>query len=261
MTRSGSTGSDPLRRGITRLFPIVVLTISGLACSAGDVPKTVAVRHLGDSVEVGSPPVEHHLTDVVAAQLLAATVGVRGLDCGRAQVGSGFVVGGALVVTAAHVVAGIDAPVLTVAGEEVASRVVGFDPVADLAVLQPVSDLHGLAPLQLGQPVAGSVGAILVHEADGPRLVPAGLEMLIRATGTDVYGRPADGRDAMVLAAGVLTGHSGAAVVDQAGRVVGVTFSRARGGAPVAYAVQAAAVQSLLGSAENSPEPAGPCID
>ncbi len=102
---------------------------------------------------------------------------------------------------------------------------------------------------------------MLGHEADGPRLVPAGLEMLIRATGTDVYGRPADGRDAMVLAAGVLTGHSGAAVVDQAGRVVGVTFSRARGGDPVAYAVQAAAVQSLLGSAENSPEPAGPCID
>ena len=102
---------------------------------------------------------------------------------------------------------------------------------------------------------------ILVHEADGPRLVPAGLEFLIRATGTDVYGGSADGRDAMVLSAGVLTGHSGAAVVDHTGRVVGVTFSRARGGSPVAYAVQVSALQSLLEHAQNSPEPAGPCID
>ncbi len=261
MTRSGSTGSDSIRLGFTRLFSIVVLAIIVLACGSGDPPKTVSVSHLGDSIEVGPPPLEHNLTDVVAARLLAATVGVRGLDCGRAQVGSGFVVSGTLVVTAAHVVAGIDAPVLTVAGEEVASRVVGFDPVADLAVLQPVSGLHRLTPLQLGQPVAGTVGAILVHEADGPRLVPVGLEILIRATGTDVYGGPAGGRDAIVLAAGVLTGHSGAAVVDQTGRVVGVTFSRARGGGPVAYAVQASAVQSLLDSAENLPEPAGPCID
>ena len=261
MTRSGNSGLGPLRWGVTQLFLIVALATSVLACGSEDASKAAPVTHLGSPIEVGAPPVEHNLTDQLSARLLAATVGVRGLDCGRAQVGSGFVVTGTLVVTAAHVVAGIDAPVLTVAGEQVASRVVGFDPVADLAVLQPVSDLHGLAPLQLGQPVAGSVVAILVHEADGPRLVPAGLEFLIRATGADVYGGSADGRDAMVLSAGVLTGHSGAAVVDHTGRVVGVTFSRARGGSPVAYAVQVSALQSLLEHAQNSPEPAGPCIE
>jgi S1-C subfamily serine protease len=240
---------------------MVVLAATVLACSSEDIPKIIPGGPLGDPVEVGSPPVEHGLTDQVSGRLLAATVGVRGLDCRRAQVGSGFVVTGTLVVTAAHVVAGIDAPILTVAGEELASRVVGFDPVADLAVLEPVSDLHDLAPLEIGLPAAGSVAAILVHEADGPRLVPAALESLIRATGADVYGRPAEGRDAMVLSASVLTGHSGAAVVDRAGVVVGVTFSRARGGSPVAYAVQASAVRSLLERVESSPEPAGPCID
>ena len=261
MARSGSIRLAPLAWGATRLLLILALATSVLACGSEDLSEAVSVRDLGDSLEVDPPPVEHNLTDQVASRLLAAAVGVRGLDCRRAQVGSGFVVAGTLVVTAAHVVAGIAAPVLTVAGEQVTSRVVGFDPVADLAVLQPVSDLRGLPPLELGQPVAGSVAAILVHEADGPRLVPAGLEFLIRATGTDVYGDPADGRDAMVLSAGVLTGHSGAAVVDHAGRVVGVTFSRARGGSPVAYAVQASAVRNLLERAKNSPEPAGPCTD
>jgi len=261
VTRPGDTGPDPLRQGVTRAFLIVVLAASVAACNSAVAPKTISVRYSGNPVEVGPPPADHGLTDQVSARLLAATVGVRGLDCRRAQVGTGFVVAGPLVVTAAHVVAGIDAPVLIVAGEEVASRVVGFDPVADLAVLLPVNDIHGLAPLELGQPVAGSVGAILVHEADGARLVPAGLEHLIRAIGVDVYGRSSDGRDAMVLSAGVLTGHSGAAVVDRAGKVVGVIFSRARGGGPVAYAVQASAVTRLLERAENLPEPAGPCID
>ncbi len=261
MTRFDGTGSGPLRRGVTRLVLILVLAATVLACSSEDIPKIISVGPSGDPVEVGSPPVEHSLADQVSGRLLAAAVGVRGLDCRRAQVGSGFVVTGTLVVTAAHVVAGIDTPTLTVAGEELASRVVGFDPVADLAVLEPVSDLHGLAPLELGQPAAGSVVAILVHEADGPRLVPAALGSLIRATGADVYGRPAEGRDAMVLSASVLTGHSGAAVVDRKGVVVGVTFSRARGGSPVAYAVQASAVRSLLERVEGSPEHAGPCID
>ena len=261
MTRPGDTGPAPLRQGVTRAFLVVVLAASVAACNSAGTPKTISVRYSGDPVEVGPPPVDHGLTDQVSARLLAATVGVRGLDCRRAQVGTGFVVAGPLVVTAAHVVAGIEAPVLIVAGGEVASRVVGFDPVADLAVLLPVNDIHGFAPLELGQPVAGSVGAILVHEADGARLVPVGLEHLIRAIGVDVYGRPSDGRDAMVLSAGVLTGHSGAAVVDRAGKVVGVTFSRARGGSPVAYAVQASAVTRLLERAENAPEPAGPCID
>ena len=261
MTRSGSIRLPPLSWGVPRLLLLVALATGVLACGSENLSEAVSVRDLGDSLEVDPPPVEHSLTDQVAGRLLAATVGVRGLDCRRAQGGSGFVVTGGLVVTAAHVVAGIAAPVLTVAGEQVTSRVVGFDPVADLAVLQPVSDLRGLSPLELGQPVAGSVAAILVHEAEGPRLVPAGLEFLIRATGTDVYGDPADGRDAMVLSAGVLTGHSGAAVVDHAGRVVGVTFSRARGGSPVAYAVHANAVRNLLERAQNSPEPAGPCIE
>jgi len=261
VTRFRSVGSARRRRGVTRLFLLMALASNVVACSTEDVPETMPVRLSGDPIEVRPPPVEHNLTDQLSERLFAAAVGVRGLDCRRAQVGSGFVVNGNLVVTAAHVVAGIVAPVLTIGGEEVGSRVVGFDPVADLAVLQPVSGLDGVAPLELGQPVAGSVGAVLVHEADGPRLVAAGLEFLIRATGVDLYGDPAEGRDAIVLSAGVLTGHSGAAVVDHSGRVVGVTFSRARGGSPVAYAVQASAVTNLLERSKNLPGPAGPCIE
>jgi len=42
--------------------------------------------------------------------------------------------------------------------------------------------------------------------------------------------------------------------------VVGITFSRTRGGSPVAYAVQSNALQSLLERVRLSPEQAGPCV-
>ena len=243
---------------------VMVVAVFGaiLLVAGGDADRDlVAPAEVGGSADVGPPPDDHGLSTDLVERLLAATVRIRGLDCMRAQVGSGFLIDGGLVVTSAHVVAGIASPVVTTGMGEMATRVVGFDPVADLAVLEPVDDRALPAPIELGEAVAGSVGAILVHDEDGPRAVPMGIHRRIRATGADVYGRPASGRDALVLAASVETGHSGAAVVDGDGRVVGITFSRVRGGRPVAYAVQSGALRSLLERILVAPEEAGPCVD
>ncbi len=243
---------------------VMVAAVFGaiLLVAGGDADRyPVAPAGVGGSADVGPPPDDHGLPTDLVERLLAATVRIRGLDCMRAQVGSGFLIDGGLVVTSAHVVAGIASPVVTTGMGEMATRVVGFDPVADLAVLEPVDDRALPAPIELGEAVAGSVGAILVHDEDGPRAVPMGIHRRIRATGADVYGRPASGRDALVLAASVETGHSGAAVVDGDGRVVGITFSRVRGGRPVAYAVQSGALRSLLERILVAPEEAGPCVD
>ena len=242
---------------LTAVLTIVLVAAGGPV--ADDPIQTLTT--VVDPSEVGPPPGGHGLSDDLVARLSGSTVGIRGLDCGRAQIGSGFVVDGGLVATSAHVVAGISTPVVTIDGDEVATRVVGFDPVADLAVLAPAQHRKMPLPLAMGEAVAGTVGAILVHEATGPRIVPAGIAWRIRATGADVYGRPADGRDALILAATVVGGHSGAAVVDGSGRVVGITFSRTRGGAPVAYAVQSSALRSLLERVRLSPEQAGPCVE
>ena len=236
---------------------VILVAVGGPATADPDQIRTAVVY----PPEVGPPPKGHGLSDDLVAQLSGSTVGIRGLDCLRAQVGSGFVVDGGLIVTSAHVVAGISSPVVTVNGDEIATRVVGFDPVADLAVLVTVDDQSMPEPLSLGDAVAGSVGAILVHEDMGPRAIPMVIARRIRAIGADVYGRAADGRDALILAATVVGGHSGAAVVDEKGRVVGITFSRIRGGASVAYAVQSSALQTLLERVRVSPEPAGPCVE
>ena len=245
-------------------FALVVL-VCGLALllagREGTEKLVTEVIRIEAAGEVGPPPDEHGLPDELMERLLASTVGVRGLDCRKAQVGSGFLVEGGLVVTSAHVVAGITSPVVSVGAEKVVTRVVGFDRVADLAVLQPVGEHLLPPPLELGDPVVGTVGAILVYDQEGPRAIPVQVAQAIRATGADVYGDPASGRDALVLAAKVKTGHSGSAVVDLDGRVVGVTFSRSRGEPLIAYAVQSSSIVKLLDRVKKTRETAGRCID
>ncbi len=66
----------------------------------------------------------------------ASTVKIVGVGCGDIQEGSGFVVGPGLVVTNAHVVAGIADPVVADRNGSHRTSVVSFDPSFDLAVLR-----------------------------------------------------------------------------------------------------------------------------
>ena len=102
--------------------------------------------------------------------------------------------------------------------------------------------------------------ALIGHDHDGSSIVrPARVDQAILATGKDIYGEQAEGRRALMVDAWVETGFSGGPIVDQSGTVVGVVFSRARGGAPVAYAIQTGEVVDLLDEARVGPEGSGPC--
>ena len=92
--------------------------------------------------------------EVVLATTRAATFSVRGLDCRKAQIGTAFLVAPDLLATNAHVVAGIEVPILSVDNEEVSSRVVAFDPVSDLAILRIAQDLG--EPMSLGEATVGA---------------------------------------------------------------------------------------------------------
>ena len=206
------------------------------------------------------PTSEPGIDPVLIERLEASTVSVRGLDCRSAQFGTGFVVAEDLIATGAHVVAGIAVPIVVIDGREVPTRVVAFDPVSDLALLKPTSDLDLPAPLALGAPAAGVPASILVRDEDGrPQAVPAIVLSLIRATGDDIYGMPGGGRDAMEVEAYIRSGHSGAPVVDGDGAVIGILFSRLRGGGPVAYAVQSGELVALIEESSGEGGPAGPC--
>lgn len=166
----------------------------------------------------------------VAAALTAAgqsVLKVAGAGCGGIKSGSGFVVANGVVVTNAHVVAGIVAPsVYDFEGRRHPTEVVLFDPEMDIAVLR----VTGLTakPLNLLRSEAprGTTGAVLGYPGGGSfTYVPAALLVQTKAVGRDIYNQHVTTRDVYEVQADVRPGNSGGPFMSAKGEVVGVVFS------------------------------------
>jgi S1-C subfamily serine protease len=166
--------------------------------------------------------------DVLAAAR-RSVVRVRGTACGLGVEGSGWIVRPGLVVTNAHVVAGISRPVIDRhGGARLRARVVAFDARNDLAILR-VPGLQGGA-LRLADPARGESGALLGFPENGPLTVtPVRLGRSATINARDAYGRLESGRPVVVLRGDVRSGNSGGPIVDDAGRALATVFAQRRG--------------------------------
>ncbi len=210
--------------------------------SAGPVP-------LPDSAQVQQ----------AAAAAAASTVKIRGQGCGQIQEGSGFVVGPGLVVTNAHVVAGIAQPVvIDQAGDSVRAVAVLFDPQYDLAVLKTRTlSLRALA-LDPNQESRGVQGAVLGYPENGTfSAVPAGVTATFEAQGRDIYGQGLTLRPVYELLATVLPGNSGGPLVLPNGQVIGVVFSRSSSNPDIGYALESPDVLTRVSQARAAQVPSG----
>ncbi len=176
-----------------------------------------------------------------------SVVRVRGFACGLGVEGSGWIVRRGLVVTNAHVVAGIDAPVIDRGdGRLTKATVVSFDATNDVAILR-APGLNGRA-LPLADPQRGGDAAILGFPLDGPYVVtPARVGGTARVAARDAYGRVRVGRTVVGFRGDVNSGNSGGPVLDRDGNVVTTVFAR-RQGSTDGFGVPNDAVQNALGN-------------
>lgn len=195
-------------------------------------------------------------TSAVNAAVNAAepsTVKVEGQACGLTQEGSGFVVAPGLVVTNAHVVAGVAQPgVIDSHGLHPAAAVV-YDPMLDIAVLrvQGLTDPSlRLDPNLVGR---GQTGAVLGFPGGGNfSYGPAGVMAAFQATGWDIYGNVEATRSIYEIDAVVRPGNSGGPLVEPDGLVIGVVFARSTVNGSVGYALATPAVIQRVKTAESS---------
>lgn len=191
-----------------------------------------------------------------------STVKIVGYGCGgQQQEGSGFVVSPRLVVTNAHVVAGITN--ITVEPPDDNSHgayAVYFDPRFDLAVLEvegaplPEPALH-LDPSLVER---GTQGAVLGYPENGPfNTQPAGVLERFEATGYDIYNNAQTTRTVYELEAVVRPGNSGGPLVEPNGEVVGVVFSRSASNPDIGYALSSPGVLARVRQAEAHPARTG----
>ena len=183
----------------------------------------------------------------------ASTVKIEGYGCGVIQEGSGFVAAPGLVVTNAHVVAGIPQPLVQVGTSVKRTTVVLFDPSFDLAVLR-VSGLDVPAlRLDPGTVTRGTQAAVMGYPEGGPFTVDAaGVMALFEAQGRDIYGQGLTLRNVYELDAVVRPGNSGGPMVLPDGEVAGVVFSRSTVNQDVGYALTSPDVLSRVALAESA---------
>ena len=188
--------------------------------------------------------------DVVRAS--KSVVRVTGIACGLGVEGSGWVARRGLVVTNAHVVAGIRNPrVDTAGGRAFVSTVVAFDPTNDLAVLR-VPGL-GAPPLALAPPDRSTPVALVGYPQNGPLTrTPGRLGGTAEVLSRDAYGSGPVTRQMTTIRGSVQPGSSGGPGVDAQGHVRTTVFAR-RPRETGGYGIPADLVQKVLAQVKAQP--------
>jgi S1-C subfamily serine protease len=199
----------------------------------------------GPDVDVGDPdPAIAALPTVRAAR--DSVVRVQGFACGLGIEGSGWIVRPELVVTNAHVVAGVSSPSVD-RGDSRSARgqVVAFDAANDVALVR-VPGLRG-QPLRFSSAQRGAYGALLGFPLNGPYAVtPVRVGGSANIAARNVYGHIEIRRQVIGLRGDAQSGNSGGPVLDVNGRVVGTLFAKRSGFDDEAYALSNEKVRQAL---------------
>lgn len=260
-----AVGSSAVIGTIDRLTPVPVKsTLAQLRSTVVDGGAQRVIEAFGGTAEVPAAP---QLDTSTAALQTAAESVVRisgtAESCSRSLTGSGFVFADDLVMTNAHVLAGVSNPVVEVPGEMPrAGRIVYFDPVDDLAVIR-VNDL-GARPLPLvANPAPGSNAVVAGYPYGGP-YTAGGAQVIIVGPSlvADITGANPASRQVISLSGTVQPGNSGGPLLTEAGEVTGVIFARDAASAPIGYALAMDEVLPVVALADSlqSAVPSGACV-
>lgn len=169
-------------------------------------------------------------------------------QCGATLVGSGVIVAPGLVITNAHVVAGMAEPIVTPQGRTLglAGTVVAFEPGTDAALVK-VPELPG-RPLPLAAPPGeGQQVAVAGYPGGGELQVSAAaVRGTVTATGEDIYGGAEVQRQVVVISGTVSPGNSGGPLLTAEGEIAGLVFATATREDEAGYALSTAEVARIL---------------
>jgi S1-C subfamily serine protease len=250
---SSAVASSQVLRGIEALTPdpvdAALAELRGAVLDDG-LPRLGEL--LGPGTAEPAPPVALDDPQLARAAASVARVSGNAYACGRGSTGSGFVVAPDRVVTNAHVVAGVDSPLVELPGVPAREgRIVYFDPIDDLAVVA-VDDL-GVEPLPFSSTLAPGTGAVVQgYPHGGPfTMVSAG----VLSTGTvpvpDIYDETWNPRDIYSLQAPVRPGNSGGPLLTADGALAGVVFARGENDPDLGYAMTMAELTPVAAQATS----------
>lgn len=196
-------------------------------------------------------------------QAAASVVRIVGEACGYEVTGSGWVAAPHRVVTNAHVVAGEDHTAVQEhgAGRLIPARVIWFDTINDIAILDTPGVQAPPLTIDAVTPQFNHGGAILGYPENGPfmtRPVRIGHTRAVRTT--DITDSQQVVRSVTAFRGDVRHGNSGGPVVNAAGAVIGTVFASAVDRVEGGYAVPTSIVVDALTQAGSVSLQTGPCV-
>lgn len=217
----------------------------------------------GVTTSPGIPDVPTDTDPLTAAAQSVVRIGGTAFACGQNQTGTGFVVATDRIVTNAHVVAGVDQPIVEAPnGQSLEGRVVYLDPIDDLAVVAVEGLLAPALALSPELPV-GAQAVVEGYPFGGPFTTGAA-EVLAVSTEQipDIYGSARSPREIYTLAALVQPGNSGGPLLSTDGRVAGVVFARSADDDELGYAMTNAELEPVSSAAAGLTErvSSGSCV-
>ncbi len=222
---------------------------------------------LGDLLGVGTPgeipQVETDDPNIArAAQSVARISGVA-FACGVTSTGTGFAVAPNLVVTNAHVVAGVTSPIAEFPGRRASTgEVVYYDEIDDLAGIAFDSDIA--EPLTVSADLERGDEAVLVgYPHGGPLRISGAAVMSVGAADVpDVSATTSSPRQIYALAADVQPGNSGGPLLTTDGQVAGVVFAKAADIDNLGYAMTTTELLPVMVRSSDLTEPVdtGECV-
>lgn len=197
------------------------------------------------------PPLPADVDNKAVQQARKSVFKVRGNNsCGDGVEGSGFLYAPGLLMTNAHVVAGVSNPKVLKDGER-SARVVWYDADTDVAVLS-VPDLQSptIAFDKTGEKSDRAV--VLGFPNDGPfdaqsARIRADAQLL---KSPDIYGRGTVTREVFSIRSLVRPGNSGGPLVSLGGKVFGVIFAASVSDKNTGYALTADQVSGAVNRAK-----------
>ncbi len=181
-----------------------------------------------------------------------SVVKIEGQGCGGIVEGSGFVASKDLVITNAHVVAGIASPYIQDDNGDHNAKIIWFDPSLDLAILR-TNNLNG-KPLNIDTNLyaSGTLAAILGYPGGASFTAKsAAIINEFSAIGRNIYGKGSSNRSVYALRGSVIPGNSGGPLIEKDGRVIGVIFAESTSYDQVGYALTANQITGPLHQAEK----------
>ena len=213
-----------------------------------------------------APPDPVILQNENIANALESVVRIESIseECNAKMSGSGFVIADNLVVTNAHVVAGITNTHVRVGGKgkSVSGKIIYFDPNIDIALIR-TTKLTAPA-LKVGVDLKRSeMGVVAGFPGGGSlTLIPARVSEIAKSIDSNIYGTGEVTRELYVLKADVKQGDSGAALINDLGQVTGVIFAASATESSIGYALTVEELKRALSLGQSLTESAdtGKCI-